>query len=190
MGAIPLVQQSTIPKGGTTFTFIPIVPQLGLRPQIDFRALISSIGDSFSPQWSEHMDMGRADPKFMYNQFSRTISIDFMTAAVHKGEHKIWMQTVNALAAMTYPLYKPGQGFNGIYTKMIIGQLYNVIGLISSFNYTIDNETPWIDDIPLYLNCSLDFRVIGEHKPNYKKPMDKGPLYDGKYHKGIKDAKI
>lgn len=177
---------SSIPPGGTTFTFLPYIPQQGLGKPIQFRAFIGSISDSFSPQWSEHMDMARADPKFMFNQFTRTINVDFKVMALNKGEHKINLQTVNALAHLCYPTYKSGKGFNGVYVKMVIGDFIKGIGLIQSLDFTVDNESPWIDNLPLYLDCNLSFRFIGKDKPNYKSPNNSGPYYDGKFHEGIK----
>lgn len=177
---------SSIPAGGADFIFIPIVPQKGQDAKINFRALINSLNDSFSPQWGEHMDMGRADPKFMYNQFSRTITMDFKIISVNHGEHKRHMQAMNSLASLTYPIYKPNQGFNGIYVKFLLGEYIKGIGLISSLSFAVDNDSPWIDGLPLYINCSMDIRYIGDKKPDYRKPQNSGPFGDGKYGPGFK----
>jgi len=177
---------STIPPGGTDFAFIPIIPGKGITDEqkIDFRALIDSITDSLSPNWSEHMDMGRADPKFMYNQHSRSISLDFKIISLKKGEHIKHMEAMNSLAALTYPIYKPGRGFNGIYVKMYVGDFIEVYGFISSLSFSVDNESPWIDDIPIYINCSLEFRSIGKNKPDYRKPKFTGQYNSKKFGKG------
>ncbi len=183
---------STIPPGGTDFAFIPIIPGRGLvdAQTIRLRATIDSISDSMSPTWSEHMDMGRADPKFMYNQFTRNISLDFKIIALQRKEHKDHMEAMNSLAALTYPIYKKGKGFNGIYVKMFIGNFIEVYGFISSLNFSVDNESPWIDDIPIYVNCSLEFRSIGEYRPNYRKPEKSAGQYGAPanrvFGKGIK----
>ena len=176
---------STLPEGGTPFAFIPIIPLKGEGKPIYFRALVSSIQDSYSPQWGEHMDMGRADPKFMYNQFSRTINLEFKIASVKTNEHKEHMNSMNSLASLVYPIYKVGKGFNGVYVKFYIGDFIETIGIINSLNFTINNETPWIDDLPLIIDCSLTLRCIGKNKPNYKKPTNDGPYYDGIYKQGF-----
>lgn len=176
---------SSLPPGGTQFYVIPYRPQEGQDAQINFRAFISSLSDSYSPQWGEHMDMGRADPKFMLNQFSRNISVNFKIAALNRGEHITNMEAMNSLSQLTYPIYKTGKGFNGVYVKLIIGEYINAIGLISSLTFDIDNESPWVDGLPLYIDCSLDFRYIGNKKPKYKQ-TNMGPYHKGKYGQGIK----
>lgn len=176
---------ATLPPGGTEFTFIPIVPQKGKDVKLNFRAFINSLSDSYSPAWGEHMDMGRADPKFMFNQYARNLTLDFKIMALKRGEHITNMEAMNYLTQLTYPIYKPGQGFNGVYVQLYIGEFINEIGLISSLSFNIDNESPWVDDIPLYIECSLDFRCIGDKKPNYKRGLA-GPYSTNKYGVGIK----
>lgn len=167
---------STLRAGGTLFAFYPIPPNSGIwnnkknnENLIQFRALITNISDSSSPQWGESLDMGRADPKYMYQSYSRVLTIEFMTAALYKDEHWGWLNTLNSLVEMTKPIYKNNLGYNGIYTQMIVGELYNEIGVLQSVDFTINNETPWKDDIPMYIQCSLSLKVIGKNKPNYKK---------------------
>jgi len=170
-----------VPGGGTLFFFQPILPGGGTGPIIKFRAIISNIQMQHSPSWGEHMDMGRADPKFMYNQYQSSISIDWYTVAANRGEHKVWRDAINSLSEMTKPIYRQNLGFNGIYCFMQIGDIVSEYGLISSFNYSIDNETPWIDNIPLYINCNMDFRVIQRKKPEYRTsaPHMRGSLGTG-----------
>lgn len=175
---------SSLPPGGTQFWFLPIVPQGGEQAKINFRAFITSIANSFSPQWGEHMDMGRADPKFMFNQFNRSTSIDFKIAALNRGEHITNMAAINSLTQLTYPVYKPGKGFNGVYVKMVVGQYLNETGLISGLTFSVDNESPWVDGIPIYIDCSLEFRYIGTKKPKYRQ-SNVGPFHTGKYGQGI-----
>lgn len=165
---------ATLPPGGTTFSFLPLEPGGGGGAAIEFRAHITNISDSHSPSWGENMDMGRADPKLMYQSYSRSISVDFWTAAVNPGEHKEWLRALSSVAEMTKPKYKSGQGFQGIFTKLIVGDLIDEIGVLTAVDYSIDNETPWIDDIPLYVNCSVSLKVVGAKRPSYKQS---GPTF-------------
>lgn len=180
---------STIPNGGTPFAFIPIVPTKGEveKHKINLNAFVDSISDNYSPQWSEHMDMGRADPKMMYNQFSRNVSIEFKIMALQNEEHHLNMKKMNSLASLTYPIYKRGKGFNGIYVRMYLGKFISGIGIITSLSFSVDNESPWIDKIPLYIQCSMDIKLIGRYKPDYRKPEDDGPYgHTNQYIKGEK----
>lgn len=173
---------SSLRTGGTVFSFTPYIPSAGTGDTVKFRAFISSISDSYSPSWAEHMDMGRADPKFMYQSYSRTISVDFMTAALVAGEEMEWIKALNSLSEMTKPKYLPGKGFNGVYTKMVIGNLINEIGILSNVSYNINNESPWINDLPIYIECSAELKVIGDKKPDYK--VSKGGLGSGEWGSG------
>jgi len=160
---------ATLRPGGTNFTFMPIVPQQGPGALIKFRALITNISDDSSPSWSENMDIGRADPKMLYTQYSRTVSVDFKTAALYNGEHTKWIEALNSLKEMTKPVYKPGKGFNGVFTKMKIGKLIDVVGVMTSVTFSIDSDTPWRDDIPMYVNASVNLKAMDNKKPDYKK---------------------
>jgi hypothetical protein len=166
--------------GGTTINFTSYPPGGGGRT-VKFPAYIDSISDSYNGSWDEHKDMGRADPKFMYNQYSRDISISFKTAALEAGEHDTWLKAINSLTDMTKPQYSSGVGYNGVLCRLEIAKLYNVIGFLQNVNVTIDNETPWIDLKPLYLSIDVQFRAIEDVKPDYGK---RGGLLDGSFGNG------
>lgn len=163
------------PYGDTIFTFTPRPAGRGELPAVQFRALISSISDNYTPDWGSHMDMGRAEPKFMYNRYSRTISVDFMTAALATGEEKEWLKVLNSLSEMTKPVYNGTLGFNGVFCKMIIGKYINTIGYIANLSYDVDNDSPWDNDIPIYISCSITLQVIGDKKPSFKANKSHNP---------------
>lgn len=168
--------------GGTTINFTSI-PPTGTGLTVKFPAYIDSISDSYNGSWDEHKDMGRADPKFMYNQYSRNISVSFKSAALESGEHQKWIKAINSLTDMTRPAYVTDVGYNGVLCRMVIGTapLLNVIGFLESVTVDIDNETPWIDFLPLYISLSVQFRAIEDVKPQYGKS---GGLYDGGFDAG------
>lgn len=174
---------STLRPGGTVFTFTPYIPQQGPGTTIKFRALINSITESDSPSWEEHNDIGRADPKFLYSQYSKTISVNFRTAALYSNEIKIWMEALNSLSELTKPVYKPGLGYNGVFTKMVIGNMYDVVGFVTQLDKTLVDDTPWIDDVPIYIDVTISLRVIGNKKPDYKKSDKAFPKFN--YGQGL-----
>jgi hypothetical protein len=167
--------------GGTTINFTSYPPS-GASVTVKFPAYIDSISDSYNGAWDEHKDMGRADPKFMYNQYSRNISVSLKTAALESGEHDKWLKAVNNLTDMTKPKYEGGKGYNGVLCRMEMNPLYNVIGFLESVTVTIDNETPWIDKKPLYLSLDIQFRAIEDEKPNYQ---TRGGFLDGGFDPGV-----
>lgn len=159
---------SSLRQGGTPFIFTSIGPG-GDGSTIKFRAHIQDISDSNSSSWNEENDMGRATPKYMYGGWSRSISVSFQVVILDESEVDIWIGAMNSLAEMTKPVYRGGQGFNGVLTNMVIGKLYNVPGILESVDYSIDSDTPWIDDRPIYFSASISFKVIQNRRPEYKR---------------------
>lgn len=158
----------------TLFSFQAFIPQGGTSPEIKFPAFINSITDNHSPSWSSNMDIGRADPKMKYESFNRTISVSFVTAALYNGEHEFWLETLNYLTRQTRPTYKPGKGFNGVWTLMKIGRFIKEYGILTNVTIDVNNDSPWIDKVPIYINCSLTLQVVGDKKPDYKNQGDYG----------------
>lgn len=156
------------PNKEVVFKFIPYVPPGGAQRMVQFPAFINAISDNHNPSWSENMDIGRADPKMMYQSYNRTISVDFVTAALYNGEHMYYLDSLNALARHTLPTYKPGLGFNGIFTYMEIGNFIKEYGVLTSVDISINNDSPWIDAVPIYINCSISMKVVGAKKPSWE----------------------
>jgi len=174
-------------KGGITFEFTSLPPGGG-NVTVKFHAYLNSITDNSTGAWAEHMDMGRGDPKYMYSQYTRSVSVNFKTAALSKGEEKTWLQALNTLVRMTKPIYKEGIGFNGVLCQMTIGNFINEIGILESVDTSIDNETPWIEEAPLYIDVTISFKVIGSTKPDYTVDQQ-GPYGNRVYGGGLSPTK-
>jgi len=162
-----MIMAATFTEGGTIFHFIPYLPRQNGGTSINFRAHITNITDSYSPQWNTFTDMGHGSPKVMYSQFGRTVSVDFMTVMLSNDEYDVWIEALNAVSNMTKPVYKSGLGYNGVFTKIKIGNFLSDIGYISNCTWQVDNETPWIKARPVVINCSITIEIIGEKKPEY-----------------------
>lgn len=156
------------PNEEVLFKFKALVPPSGSGPEVNFPAFIASITDSHSPSWSENMDIGRADPKLLYSQYNRNINVDFVTAALYGGEHLYYLDSLNALARHTLPTYVPGKGFNGVFTYMEIGNFIKEYGVLTNVDISINNDTPWKDKVPIYINCSISMKVVGQKKPSWE----------------------
>jgi hypothetical protein len=175
---------SAIPAGGTTFT-ITAMPPGGGGQTVQFPAYITSIQNSFSGNWNEHNDMGHGDPKVMYSSHNQSLSVDFIVAAIqNSGEHQSLIKALNALSDMTKPVYETGLGFNGVMAKVTIGSyIQGIIGFIESVDVSVDNETPWIGDLPVVMNVGLSMRVVanGQDKRPWFRKGNNGAFLDGGY---------
>jgi hypothetical protein len=169
--------------GGILFQFTSLPPGGG-GVTVQFHAYLNSITDNSTGTWAEHMDMGRGDPKYMYSQYTRAVSVNFKTAALSPGEDKTWLEALNTLTRMTKPIYKDGIGFNGVLCEMIIGEFIKEIGILDSVDISVDNETPWIDAAPLYIDVTVSFKVIGRTKPDYAVDQQ-GAFGSRKYGSGL-----
>ncbi len=134
-----------------------------------FRCGINSINDSFSPEWAQESEIGRADPKILLKGFGRTISLDLTMAAGSSEELVPMWSKLNRIAGWTAPVYK-GNGYTGVFCELTLGDIYSGVPCyVSSFSVDMDNETPW--DIspgqraPMYCNVSIELAYVGEKIP-------------------------
>lgn len=160
------------------FYFKPIIPGTGDGEKITFMSTITSFNPSFSGDWESSKDMGRADNKYLYSSISREVGVSFMLVAVG-GESTTTFnkELLNSLIRLTYPTYQNGDGYNGIYTRMVIGNLFNEIGILTSVDPTPGDDTAYIDGLPVVWNVDISFTTLGETKPKFSSA--KGPLTGG-----------
>jgi hypothetical protein len=130
-----------------------------------FRAYISSISDSFAPGWDGSEDQGRADPRYQYTSFERTLSVDFNVVSFNKEDYKVQWKKLKSLARYTYPTYG-GSGFYNTANNVTIGDMFKKVPMIiTDLSYDWDNEMPWEiskgNAAPMYTNVSISFTVLG-----------------------------
>jgi hypothetical protein len=113
---------------------------------IVFRAIINSLTDSFSGNWNALQFIGRADPNYTYQGFSRNFDIGFTIYATHRDELKPIYRKLNYLASYTAPEYSNDTiVMKAPYLRITVGDLlvHQPIA-ISSIMYTFqDSETTW-----------------------------------------------
>ena len=142
---------------------------------LNFKAYLGSLNDSFAPSWNGQADQGRADPRYLYEGFERTMTLDFLVPIMSKDDRiKIWKK-LEDLAHLTYPVYKTN-GFHGQTVRVTIGDLFvKKHMIITDLGYSWDTENPWeIDEghqAPMYTNVSLSFTILGD------KPTSGTPVY-------------
>ena len=142
-----------------------------------FRAIISSISDTFSPTWTPQQMIGRADSNYHYSEFGRDLDLDFVVYASDRDEMQSMWRKLNALAGYTAPSYNPNDiTLNGPWMRITVGDLfYQQPVLLNSLRYTIhDSDTTWeinIEDDPTMMQAphritvSCGFHVITDYLP-------------------------
>jgi hypothetical protein len=154
----------------TLFYFIRCDPQKGPLTEfgkegewkLNFEAHINSINDTSSPSWETSFDMGRPDPKVFYQSVNRNVSVNFKIVAFNEQEHRDNHVLMAKLGILTYPIYKAGAGYNGPHVFYCIGQLMKGYGVITSLDYSWDNETPWIEGRPLYTDVNISIMKLAD----------------------------
>lgn len=84
---------------------------------INFRAILSGIGDTINPEWSEERYIGRPDKVYVYSGVDRDISFNFNIYPKTKQELPILWEKINYLVGMCYPSW--GQYGNNSSNRMI-----------------------------------------------------------------------
>ena len=164
-----------------------------------FRAIITSLTDTYNPQWNPVQMIGRADPTYHYSGYSRDMNLDFTVAAADRDELKPIWRKLNALASYTAPEYnKNSIAMKGPWMRITIGDLLvqQPVFISSLFFTLVDGETTWdtnIEDdptrmqVPNKIQVSMGLTVITDYLPRKggrmytlaKSFTDKGELKPG-----------
>ena len=138
---------------------------------IVFRAILSGITDTFSPEWTSERYVGRPDSVHVYQGTNREISFTFDVYPKSDAELVTLWEKLNYLAGLTYPHFDDtGTAMIAPYTKLTIGDMYkNTPGYISALSYTVQDNTTWEVDfakLPKYIKVQCSYVYIGNYLPS------------------------
>ena len=141
------------------------------KKNIIFRATLSGLNESLSPEYSSERYIGRPDNVHVYQGVAREISFDFIVAPFSKQELLVCWEKINYLTGLTYPTWKKvgnSSRMEAPFIDLTIGDMYNKTpGYINSLSYSVEDNVSWdIDDgtqLPQVLNISVTFTHIGRH---------------------------
>jgi len=142
------------------------------RKNIIFRAFLSGINETISPEWSSERYIGRPDNVHVYQGVERSISFEFMVNPNSRQELPILWEKLNYLVGLTYPTWKSvgdfGKRMEAPFINLTIGDMYNAVpGFLSGLTITIDDNSPWeIENgfqLPHAINVGCEFTHIGQH---------------------------
>ena len=143
---------------------------------IVFRAILTSLSDSFSPNWSEVKMIGRADPNYQYSGYARSLSIGFDVVITDRDEIKPTWRKLNALAGYCAPTYDMTTiAMTAPWMRITLGDLFHQTPVVmKSLGYTYDLDHSWEINIegdkemfetPRKISVSCDFNVISDYLP-------------------------
>lgn len=114
-----------------------------------FRAFINSFTDTMSAQWDSFRYTGRGENFYTYQGFQSAYRIDFTVAAQSRQELAIQYQKLNYIKSTLAPNYSDQGYMRGNIAQLTLGGwLYETPGIITSFDITIPNDSPWEIGIP------------------------------------------
>lgn len=144
---------------------------------IVFRAVITSLDDSFTANWTPIQMIGRADPNYAYTSYGRDLSLGFTVYATDRDELQPIYRKLNALAGYTAPTYDPNSiAMEGPWMRLTIGDLFVQQPVtVQSISYTYDvadapyeiniENDPTMMQVPLKISVQMQFNVISDYLP-------------------------
>ena len=139
-----------------------------------FRAYLTDLSDNSDATWNEVKYAGRGDKFYIYDGFTRKISVSFKVAALSVDEMQFIYQKLNFLMGNTMPDYT-GEGLmRGPITRLSIGNwIDGQLGIINNVSFKVPQDSPWeiaIDEpeggkklliLPHVVEVTLSFTPIG-----------------------------
>ena len=168
------------------------------KKSIVFRAILSAITDTFTPEYASERYIGRPDNVYVYVGTQREISFTFDIYPKSDAELLTLWEKMNYLAGLTYPSWAQaaggGMGMIAPFCKLTLGQMYdNTSGYISGLTYTVMDEGTWettFAKLPKYIQASCTFVYIGDRLPSstqkhYEIPWVGDEKYETEYNEAL-----
>lgn len=141
-----------------------------------FRAIITSLDDSFNADWNSVQMIGRADPNYHYGSYSRGGSLSFDVYATDRDELKPIYRKLNALASYTAPIYDTSTiAMVGPWMRLTVGDIHNQQPIVlTSVTFTYSFDDPWeinieqdpqMMQVPFKVSVTCNFNIVGNHIP-------------------------
>jgi hypothetical protein len=134
---------------------------------IQFITTLKGLTDKLSSNWDSVKPVGSGVNFYMFNNWERDISFDLTLYAENKLELAAIWAKVNKLNAFTlgYPSGKDaGYGVYGKIVNLVIGDLINESGFLSSVSMAVDDSVSWDMDagnqLPFVCTISIDYKVV------------------------------
>jgi len=150
-----------------------------------FRAYLTGLSDSVDASWQDIKYAGRGDKFYIYDGFTRKMSVSFKVAALSVKEMQPMYRKLNFLMGNLMPDYKDNL-MRGPLVRMTIGNYIDAqLCKLDSVSYTIPNDSPWeiaMDEpeggartliLPHIIEVQLSFTPIGSESNGSNKIQSK-----------------
>ena len=112
-----------------------------------FRAYLDTLTDDFKTNWKTFNYMGRGEPFYTYENYTRTVNFSFILMAHSKYEMPAIYTKLNYLMSSFAPDYNDRNQMRGNYAYLTIGDyIYQQPGVFTSMNITNlvgEGSAPW-----------------------------------------------
>ena len=134
---------------------------------IIFRAILSGISDSITPEWTGTRYIGRPDQVYVYNGAERKVSFSFDIYPKTKQELPVLWEKTNYLVGLCYPSYTSNRMI-AQFIELTIGDMFvNTPGFLDSLSIDVDDQGTWeIENglqLPKHITCQCSFTYVGKY---------------------------
>lgn len=157
---------------------------LGNVKTFNFRAIVDSFSDTYSPSYSSANYIGNPITYPLYQNMKQTVTIAFKVPIYYSSEIGVVKNKLDSLRKFTYPATFNNQNRMATpYLTFKFGKYFDAIGgnaiklgTMSSLTYTIDSDVPWVgatvsndglsdQEFPMVVSVSMTIDIIPEEIP-------------------------
>ncbi len=137
---------------------------------LQFSAIINTINESVTPEYSEQRYLGRPDKYYVYNGVDRDITMSITLYPNSIDEFPFLMEKLNYLVGLCYPQYSTAGHMIAPNVDMTVGDMFREQpGYLTSLAINVQENTTWELDLfqfPKHITADFTFRYYGKHVPH------------------------
>jgi len=139
--------------------------------RIVFPAYISNFKVNSDASWNDISYIGRSENLYTFNKFKRQVAFGFQIPCFNIIQLRERHRALGALESSLAGKYN-GNKLGGIMTRLYFGNYFKgETGIINNISYDIPLESSWDihEKLAHNINVSVNFTVVGNLKPEYKR---------------------
>jgi hypothetical protein len=152
--------------------FNPLDPFTGTPlSTLRFLGYLTEYTENYNSGWSPVKYAGRAEPFYIFNEFTRKLNVGFNIPCYNQSELISKHCDLSELASVLAGSYNEDGLMGGIITRLRIGgYIMDQPGIIDSLSFNPIQDSSWDLEkgLAFYLKVSFGFTVIHDFLPQYK----------------------